>query len=466
MAKTTIHKTEGRISTRSRLKSIVRGSIGNLIEWYDWYVYAAFSIYFAKAFFPSGDLTAQLLNTSAIFAVGFFMRPVGGWLMGTYADRKGRRNALIGSVIIMCIGSLIIAVTPTYDSIGVAAPILLVFARLLQGLSVGGEYASSATYLSEMATPNHRGFYSSFQYVTLIAGQLFALLILILLQHCFLTESQLESWGWRIPFVIGALLSVVALQLRLGMEETQSFLAQAAKPRKESTIRTLCRYPKEIMIVVGLTMGGTLAFYTYSTYMQKYLVNTAGLSKDDSTLVSAATLFVFMLLQPLIGAISDRVGRRPILIAFGVLGTIITVPVLTALNHVTTCWGAFLYIMFALIVVSGYTSINAVVKAELFPVEIRTLGVGLPYAVTVSLFGGTAEYVAFWFKSRGMESGFYWYVTACIACSLLVYIGMRDTKESSTIEKSEKKPLPISKMGNIRKNLKARLSRSPKDTGK
>ena len=185
MVKTTVQQKEELISTRSRLKSIVRGSIGNLIEWYDWYVYAAFSIYFAKSFFPNGDLTAQLLNTSAIFAVGFFMRPVGGWLMGTYADRRGRKKALIGSVIIMCIGSLIIAVTPSYQSIGIAAPILLVFARLLQGLSVGGEYASSATYLSEMATPNRRGFYSSFQYVTLIAGQLFALLILILLQHWF-----------------------------------------------------------------------------------------------------------------------------------------------------------------------------------------------------------------------------------------------------------------------------------------
>ncbi len=453
---------QGRLTTRSRLKSIVRGSIGNLIEWYDWYVYAAFSIYFAKAFFPNGDLTAQLLNTSAIFAVGFFMRPVGGWLMGSYADRHGRKNALIGSVIIMCVGSLIIAVTPSYQTIGIAAPILLVFARLLQGLSVGGEYASSATYLSEMATPNHRGFFSSFQYVTLIAGQLFALLILILLQHCFLTTEQLESWGWRIPFVIGALLSIVALQLRLGMEETQSFLSKKPSRRKESLIRTLFRYPREIFIVVGLTMGGTLAFYTYSTYMQKYLVNSAGLSRDDSTMVSAATLFIFMLIQPLVGALSDKIGRRPILIAFGVLGTIFTVPILSSLNHVTSCWSAFAYIMFALIIVSGYTSINAVVKAELFPVEIRTLGVGLPYAVTVSLFGGTAEYIAFWFKSNGMESGFYWYVTACIACSLLVYIFMKDTRESSMIEKSEKKAAP-SKMSHVKNRLKSHFKRS---TGK
>lgn len=427
-------ETASSLTMMDRLKSIMRGSIGNLIEWYDWYVYAAFSIYFAKSFFPNGNLTAQLLNTSAIFAVGFFMRPVGGWLMGSYADRKGRKKALIASVMLMCVGSLIIAVTPTFNSIGVAAPILLVVARLLQGLSVGGEYASSATYLSEMATKERRGFFSSFQYVTLIAGQLFALLLLILLQQVFLTSEQLEAWGWRIPFVVGALLSLVALKLRYGMQETESFKNRKPVENSENLMRILLRYPKELAIVVGLTMGGTLAFYTYSTYMQKYLVNTTGLSKDKATLISAATLFVFMLIQPVIGALSDKIGRRPILITFGVLGTVCTVPILSALTHVQTSLGAFLFIMAALLIVSGYTSINAVVKAELFPVEIRTLGVGLPYAITVSIFGGTAEYVALWFKDKGIESGFYWYVTGCIACSLLVYLLMKDTKKSSRMD--------------------------------
>ena len=409
MTVSTNTKNSTHLSLRTRLKSIVRGSIGNLIEWYDWYVYAAFSIYFAKSFFPEGDLTAQLLNTSAIFAVGFFMRPVGGWIMGSYADRQGRKKALIASVMIMCVGSLIIALT------------------------------------------------SSFQYVTLIAGQLFALLILILLQHFFLTTEQLESWGWRIPFAVGALLSLVALYLRLGMAETQSFLEQKKQSRKESLFRTLLRYPKEIFIVVGLTMGGTIAFYTYSTYMQKYLVTTTGLSKDDATLVSAATLFVFMVLQPFVGALSDKIGRRPILITFGVLGTLCTVPILTSLGQVSSMWGAFCYIMLALVIVSGYTSINAVVKAELFPVEIRTLGVGLPYAITVSIFGGTAEYIALWFKSNGMESGFYWYVTACIACSLLVYIFMKDTKTFSAIDISEH-VVPMSRL----KRMTARLSHRAK----
>jgi MHS family alpha-ketoglutarate permease-like MFS transporter len=414
-----------------RIKSIFSGSVGNLVEWYDWYVYSAFSLYFAKVFFPAGDQTAQLLNTAAVFAVGFLMRPIGGWLMGVYADKHGRRKALLLSVWLMCAGSLIVAVTPGYAHIGIAAPLLLIFARLVQGLSVGGEYGTSATYLSEMATHRHRGFYSSFQYVTLIAGQLLAIAVLVLLQRVFLTPEQLDTWGWRIPFVIGAATAVVAMLLRRGMVETAEF--QRRSTPSIGLMKRLLQHPRQLAIVVGLTMGGTLAFYTYTTYMQKYLVNTAGMSKADATLISAATLFAYMLLQPLIGALSDIVGRRPILIAFGVLGTLLTVPVMTAIGHAQSLWQAFWLIMAALVVLSGYTAINAVVKAELFPAEIRALGVGLPYAITVSVFGGTAEYIALWFKNIGFERGFFWYVTACIACSLLVYVFTRDTRKHSLI---------------------------------
>jgi MHS family alpha-ketoglutarate permease-like MFS transporter len=417
--------------TAWRLKSIFSGSIGNLVEWYDWYVYSAFSLYFAQHFFPKGDQTAQLLNTAAVFAVGFLMRPIGGWLMGVYADKHGRKAALLLSVWLMCGGSLIIAVTPSYTQIGIAAPLLLLLARLIQGLSVGGEYGTSATYLSEMATHRNRGFYSSFQYVTLIMGQLLALGVLIALQRVFLTPEQLDAWGWRIPFVIGAATAIVALLLRRGMSETEAF--KRGSTPSIGLMRRLMQHPKQLAVVVGLTMGGTLAFYTYTTYMQKYLVNSVGMNKADATLISAATLFVFMLLQPLIGALSDRIGRRPLLIAFGVLGTLLTVPIMTALKGVQSDWQAFWLIMAALIVVSGYTSINAVVKAELFPTEIRALGVGLPYAVTVSIFGGSAEYIALWFKSIGHESGFFWYVTVCIACSLAVYVLMRDTRAHSRI---------------------------------
>ena len=433
-------ETSRALSPAQRLRSIFSGSVGNLVEWYDWYVYAAFSLYFAKVFFPKGDLTSQLLNTAAIFAVGFLMRPLGGWLLGRYADRHGRKAALMLSVLLMCGGSLIITFTPGYATIGIFAPILLVLARLLQGLSVGGEYGTSATYLSEMATREHRGFWSSFQYVTLVMGHLLALLVLILLQRVFLTDEQLREWGWRIPFAIGAMAAVVALWLRRNMVESESFSRsrETGDPeRKQGSLRALMQHPRAVFTVIGLTMGGTLAFYTYTTYMHKFLVNSAGMDSQTASLLNASTLFLYMLMQPVVGALSDRIGRRPILITFGVLGTLLTVPILSQLQSVSTTSQAFWLIMAALTIVSGYTAINAVVKAELFPVEIRALGVGLPYALTVAIFGGTAEYVALWFKNIGHESGFYWYVTVCIACSLLVYVFMPDTRKHSRIDQDE-----------------------------
>jgi MHS family alpha-ketoglutarate permease-like MFS transporter len=410
-----------------RLLSLAGGSVGNLVEWYDWYVYSAFSLYFAKSFFPPASQTVQLLNAAAVFAVGFLMRPVGGWLLGRFADRHGRRAALTTSVTLMCAGSLIIAVIPGFASIGVFAPALLVVARLMQGLSVGGEYGASATYLSEMAGKRHRGFYSSFQYVTLIMGQLLALGVLLLLQRT-MTPAELERWGWRIPFLIGAACAVLALWMRRGLEETTAFRNQPLAQRP--SIRALLDHRRAVATVVGLTAGGTVAFYTFTTYAQKFLVNTAGFSKDAATRISALTLLVFMFVQPLVGWISDRVGRRPVLIAFGILGALGTVPVLSALAHVRSEMGAFLLLLLALLVVSGYTAINAVVKAELFPTAIRTLGVALPYAIAVSLFGGTAEYLALWAKSVGHESWYYWYVTLCIVASLAVYATMPETRDA------------------------------------
>lgn len=427
----------------SRIRSIVSGSIGNLVEWYDWYVYSAFALYFAPAFFPKGNLTAQLLNSAAIFAVGFLMRPLGGWLMGVYADRHGRKAALLASVLLMCAGSLLIAVTPGYAEIGVAAPVLLVLARLLQGLSVGGEYGTSATYLSEMADQRNRGFFSSFQYVTLLAGQLLALLVQLGLQRV-LTDAQLYAWGWRVPFAIGAAAALSALYLRRSMAETEAFTQQqSAEPADPvfadempppGKLRLLWQHPREVLTVVGLTLGGTLVFYTFTTYTQKFLVNTTGFSKDQATLISFGALAVALLMQPLMGALSDRVGRRPVLLFFGVGATLSTVPLLTLLARAPSPVVAFGLLLLAFFIMSGYTAINAVVKAELFPTEIRALGVGLPYALTVAVFGGSAEYVALQLKSWGMESSFYWYVTVCAACSLLVYWRMPDTQRTSRIE--------------------------------
>jgi MHS family alpha-ketoglutarate permease-like MFS transporter len=417
-----------------RLRAIFVGSIGNLVEWYDFYAYAAFALYFANNFFPGSDPVVQQLNAAMVFAFGFVVRPIGGWFFGHLADQYGRRRALMLSVLLMCFGSLMIAVTPTYASIGVAAPALLAFARIVQGLSLGGEYGTSATYLTEVADERHRGFYSSFQYVTLIGGQLCAIVVLLVLQQVFLTGAQLRAWGWRIPFIIGALLAVTALLMRRNLHETDDFLAAKTRQRpRQSSIAALLKYPREVMVVVGLTMGGTTAFYTYTTYMQKFLKLSVGLSDGQTTAVTAGSLIFALFLQPLYGALSDRIGRKPLLIWFGVSGTIATIPLLNALQATHSAVVAFLLIAAAWLIVAGYTSINAVVKAELFPTNVRATGVGLPYAITVSIFGGTAEVIALWFKSHGHESWFNYYLTAIIAVSLVVYVTMRDTRYESAI---------------------------------
>ncbi|MEC3956300.1 MFS transporter [Nocardia sp. CDC153] len=413
----------------------MRGSIGNLVEWYDWYVYAAFSVYFAKTFFPDGDATAQLLSTAAVFAVGFLMRPIGGWALGRYADRFGRRSALTLSVTVMAAGSLLIALTPSYASIGLAAPVILLVARLLQGLSVGGEYATSATYLSEVASPGRRGFYSSFQYVTLVAGQLVALGVQIVLQQ-MLTSAQMSVWGWRIPFVIGAAAALIVMGLRRGMDESESFRAESgtAAGTGRGSLAVLLRYPRECLLVVGLTLGGTVAFYTYTTYMQKYMVNTSGIAKSTVAWINFVALLVFVVLQPVAGALSDRIGRRKLLISFGVLGTLGTVPIMTVLGGTKNPVAAFALMLTALVIITGYTSINAIVKAELFPTRIRALGVGLPYALTVAIFGGTAEMIALALKKAGHESLYFWYVSGCVLISLVTYFFMRETSADSSID--------------------------------
>lgn len=418
--------------TRARLTAIIGGSAGNLVEWYDWYAYSVLSIYFAPVFFPKGDTTAQLLNTAAIFAVGFLMRPIGAWFMGIYADRHGRKSGLALSVGLMCAGSLLIAVAPGYASIGVAAPMLLVIARMLQGLSVGGEYGASATYLSEMATRSARGFWSSFQYVTLIAGQLTALATVLILQ-LLLSEAALDSWGWRIPFVIGALLALGVYILRSRLAETESFKSQA-HDRPVSNMRNLWRgHPREFILVAMITAGGSMSFYAYTTYMQKFLVNTSGFDKQTATAVMTAALVVFMAIQPLWGTVSDRVGRKPLLLLFGIVGMAVTVPVFSALATVASPLLALILILVPLTLLGAYTSISALIKAELFPAHIRTLGVSLPYAIGNTLFGGTAEYAALWFKRIGVESGFYWYLTSIIGVALIGFILLPDTKHTSLI---------------------------------
>ena len=423
------------VDARKRLTNIVGGSAGNLVEWFDWYVYSAFSLYFAPVFFPKGDGTAQLLNTAAVFAVGFIMRPIGAWVMGIYSDRRGRKAGLTLSVSLMCLGSMAIACAPTYASAGLISPAILIAARMVQGLSLGGEYGSSATYLSEMAGKQRRGVWSSFQYVTLIGGQLLALGLLLILQSQ-LGEAGMERIGWRIAFAAGAGLAVIVFIIRRNLTETQAFeqaAASSAKPKSSGT--ALFRdHPREALLVMALTAGGTLAFYAYTTYMQKYLANTVGFDRAVASRIMTAALFAFMLLQPVGGALSDRIGRRPVMIFFGIGGALLTYPLFVALEGTTNPFAAFGLVMAALILVTGYTSINAVVKAELFPAHIRALGVALPYAIANTLFGGTAEYVALTLKQIGHERWFYVYVSVVILGSLIAYVRMRETRQSSLID--------------------------------
>ena len=422
--------------------NVIRGCLGNLVEWYDWFVYASFSIYFATVFFPQGNLTAQLLSTAVVFAVGFLMRPLGGWLLGLYADRHGRRNALSLSVVMMGAGSFLIGATPSFETIGLAAPILLVAARLLQGLSVGGEFGSSATYLSEVATPGRRGFFSSFQYVSIVMGQLLALVVLIVLQQT-LAEDQMYAWGWRVPFFIGAAASLVVLYLRRTMDESTHFEAEkeaeknaaAAGQKVRKGLSALVReYPVQLFVVFALAIGGTVSFYTWTTYMQKYLVNTSGISKSAASIIIFSALFVFMCLQPVAGHLSDRIGRRKVMGVFAVGGLLLTVPLMTIIGNTSNPYVAFALLLIPMVFLTGYTALASIVKAEMFPTKVRALGVGLPHALVAATFGGTAEPIALALKQAGFESAYFWYVTGCVALTGIAVLLVKEPSRNSTLD--------------------------------
>jgi MHS family alpha-ketoglutarate permease-like MFS transporter len=407
---------------KSKIGAIIAASSGNLVEWFDFYIYAFCSIYFAPAFFPKSDQTGQLLATAGVFAVGFLMRPIGGWFFGRMADRHGRRGALIASVLTMCVGSLAIAGLPTYAMVGLWAPALLMLARLVQGFALGGEYGTAATYMSEVAIEGRRGFYSSFQYVTLVGGQLAAALVVVALQQMF-PEAELKAWAWRIPFVLGALAALGALIARLRLRETAGHAARSA--RDAGRLGALLRqHPRAFLSVLGFTAGGSLAFYTFTTYMQKFLVNSSHLSIATASTIMTVCLFIFMCLQPVMGALSDRIGRRNNMLIFSVGGVVLTVPIVSLLHGTQSPLAAGLLITLALALVSFYTSISGIIKAEMFPTEVRALGVGFAYALANAVFGGSAEYVAFKLKDLGHEDAFYWYVTAMMGVVFLVSLGL------------------------------------------
>jgi MHS family alpha-ketoglutarate permease-like MFS transporter len=391
-----------------RIGAIAAGSAGNLIEWYDFYTYAFTALYFAPSFFPSGNRTAQLLDVAGIYAVGFLIRPLGAWYFGRYGDRKGRKAAMVYSVLLMGTGSLLVAVMPTYRAIGGAAPVLLLLARLLQGFSTGGQYGPAAAYLSETPSEKRRGFFASFQYVTLIGGQLGALLVLMLLQH-LLSGDTLRAWAWRIPFLIGAVLAFSILSFSHAMVEP------AVAPRagaERGGLRALAQHRRSLLIVMAISGAGALVLYTFTTYMQKFLVNTAGMDIKIVSGVMIAAMLVFMLLQPALGALSDRIGRRRNLMLFGGLMTLLAMPLLMSLSRVSDGYTAFMLVAASLFILSFYSSVSGLFKSELFPAHVRALGVGVAHNIATAIFGGTAEFAALFARQHGHETWFYAYVAA------------------------------------------------------
>lgn len=419
-----------------RLRSILGGSAGNLVEWFDWFTYASFAIYFSKAFFPSDDPTAQLLKSALVFAGGFLARPLGALLLGLYADRAGRRAALAASVIMMCAGSMLIALVPT--SGGAWSTAALVAARLLQGLSVGGEYGASATYVAEMAGRRRRGFWSGFLYVTLIGGQLLAMSLQVVLQ-AVLGEAELAAWGWRIPFFVGGLLAVGVSWLRRTLHETPAFARSATQERGRVGL-LFGRYLRETATVVALTAGGGVGFYTYTTYMQKLLVNSAGLPAPVVSQLMVAVLASFLVLPPLAGALADRIGHKRTLVGSFVGGALVAVPTLTALSTVRDPWVAYALCLVPLVFLSGYTALSAILKAELYPAEVRALGVAVPYALAMALFGGNAESAALALKEAGHETAYFWLVAALMAVGSIAAASMPDLDRHGKVEAHDDEP--------------------------
>ncbi|MFC6358943.1 MFS transporter [Luteococcus peritonei] len=403
----------------------MRGSLGNLVEWFDVYAYTVFVTYFEAQFFDPADKNSTIY-AYAVFAITFLMRPLGSWWFGRFADRHGRRASLTLSVSVMAAASFVVSILPTRDMIGVWAAAGLILCRLVQGFATGGEYGTSATYMSEAATRDRRGFLSSFQYVTLVGGHVLAQLTLLVLT-AVLSQDQLHAWGWRIPFFIGGVAAIVVFWLRRSMDESLSsaHLADIREGRDNSSgslKELLTHHWRPLLLCFMVTLGGTVAFYTYSVNAPAIVKANFKANPMTATWLNLAGLVFLMLLQPIGGLVSDKVGRKPLLVFFGAGGVVWTYVLLHFLPTAKNPWTALLLVCIGYVILTGYTSINALVKAELFPAHIRALGVGLGYGLANSIFGGTAPLVYQWAKANHQVPAFIAYVTACIAVSLVVYL--------------------------------------------
>lgn len=418
---------QGRTLAPHQRKALVAGAVGNTVEWVDWAVYATFAPIFAAQFFAPGDRAAALLSTLAVFAVGFVMRPVGGALLGAYADRHGRKKGLTLTIGLMSGASAVIAVAPTYAQVGVLAPVILLLARLVQGFSAGGEFGSSSTFMVESAAPERRAFAGSWQQVSVGAGTLIAAGMGTVLTTV-LDEPALQAWGWRVAFGVGALLGLVGLWLRVSVTETEAFTRAARRPgpRRNAVVVMVREHPGAALRVVGITIAGTLIYYMWVSFMPAYAHLATGIPLRDALLANTLALLVFLAVLPFGGLLSDRIGRKPIMLAFALGFVVFAWPAFHFLGD--SFWGLLAIELVGMLLIVGYSANCAVVMAEQFPAEVRSTGVGLPYALAVALFGGTAPYVTTWMTTSGLGGLVWLYVAVAALVGVAVYATMPETR--------------------------------------
>ncbi|MGW1544790.1 MFS transporter [Streptomyces sp. NPDC002309] len=412
-----------------KLRTIFGTGVGNALEWYDWNVYAVFAPFFAAQFFKPTDPFSALLSTLVVFAVGFGMRPIGGILFGWFADRHGRRASLLLSVALASAGSLLIGVAPSYAGIGVSASVLLLFARLLQGLAYGGEIAASHTYISEMAPPRRRGLWSSTIYVSGVSAVIVATLLGATLTSV-LTDRQMGSWGWRVPFLVGGVLGIITLFLRRTMSETPSYEhARAVEEQHRSgtsLIRDLWKNRAAALRVIGLVSGGTVFFYTWVTATPAYAIGVKHLPPSAVLWSAVIALTVLVATLPLAGALSDRMGRRPSFLMFTLGGAAVTYPLNRLIQD--EAWQLTLSMSIAGILLALGTSILPAYLAELFPTQVRASGIGVSYSIAVALCGGTAPYLQMWLAGTGREHLFLGYTIALMLVAAVATLLSPETK--------------------------------------
>jgi MHS family alpha-ketoglutarate permease-like MFS transporter len=410
------------------VKTLIAASIGNAIEWYDWTVYATFLIYFATQFFPADNPGLALVNTTATYAVAFFFRPVGGWLLGRFADVRGRKAAMILTIMLMAGGSLAIGLLPTFEQVGWLAPILLLLARISQGMSLGGEVSNASAYLAEIAPQSRRGRYSAFFYTSTGSALLLASLIGVVMSAT-LTDEQLRAWGWRVPFIVGGILAVVGLYLRRSLSETEQFEQNKEKAvrTKRPLLTTLTHHPKAVAQLVGLTLLNTLTYYTFFSALTPYAVKSQGIAANTVFIALAVATALFIVLQYPFGKLSDRFGRKPQLLVWSAALACLVIPLSKLITPdaglpqllVVFCTGLGLYALMA--------SIAPAVMSELFPTELRGVGIGAWYNITVATFGGTAPLVITATANAGHPDFFFTYVTVGAVVTFLTVLTLRET---------------------------------------